>query len=409
MNLYRDNQIKGYCFFLLFYGLLLFGTNLALSISQTANARALYYMHDEAIASSLLEQGIPRDIVVIAFTNTETSAVGQKLLDAAGVGRQSENYLLPFFRRFQQITFYTMFTTALFLCLILFAGSLIFFMKRKQLYTKAEKVVDGYINGDYSGHLPQNHEGAIFQVFASVERLATMLQSKNETEYRTKEFLKHTISDISHQLKTPLAALTMYQEIIANEPENPDTIKRFSAKMDVSLRRMENLIQAMLKITRLDAGNILFCKDRCPVTELISYSISELEARAEKERKKIFTEGNSGQTIICDFGWTAEAVGNIVKNALDHMEAGGIVHISWEYTPIMLRISIADNGSGIAPEDISHVFKRFFRGKDSIGTQGIGLGLSLAKAIIEGQGGLISLQSEQGAGTVFIISFSTEL
>lgn len=366
-------------------------------------------MRDETVASSLLEQGVSREIVAAAFTNTETSAAGRKLLDAAGVGRHSENHMLPFFHRFQQITFYTQFAIALFLSLTLFAGSLTFLMKRKRLYMKADKVVTNYINEDYSCHLQQNCDGAIYQLFASVERLATMLQSKNDTEHRTKFFLKDTISDISHQLKTPLAALTMYQEIIANEPENPDTIRQFSVKIEVSLRRMESLIQSMLKITRLDAGNILFCKDMCTVAELISYSISELVARAEKEEKELCTEGDKEQIIMCDLRWTAEAVGNIVKNSLDHMDAGGIIHITWKRTPVMWRISIEDNGKGIAQEDIYHEFKRFYRSKESIGTQGVGLGLSLAKAIIEGQGGLISLQSEPGAGTVFIISFPTEL
>ena len=94
------------------------------------------------------------------------------------------------------------------------------------MYQQADKILLNYINGDYSCHLPQNYEGAIYQVFSSIEQLATMLQSKNETERKAKEFLKDTISDISHQLKTPLAALTMYQEIIESEPENAETVKK---------------------------------------------------------------------------------------------------------------------------------------------------------------------------------------
>ena len=93
------------------------------------------------------------------------------------------------------------------------------------MYQQVDKILLNYINGDYSCHLPQNYEGAIYQVFSSIEQLATMLQSKNETERKAKEFLKDTISDISHQLKTPLAALAMYQEIIESEPENAETVK----------------------------------------------------------------------------------------------------------------------------------------------------------------------------------------
>ena len=232
------------------------------------------------------------------------------------------------------------------------------------MYQQADKILLNYINGDYSCHLPQNYEGPIYQVFSSIEQLATMLQSKNETERKAKEFLKDTISDISHQLKTPLAALTMYQEIIESEPENAETVKQFAAKMGISLKRMEQLILSMLKITRLDTGNIIFEKKSCRVS---------------------------------------------VKNALDHTQAGGIVRITWERTPAMFRIFISDNGNGIVPEDIYHIFKRFYRSKHSLDTQGIGLGLPLAKSIIEGQNGVISVQSEVGKGTLFTLSFLTDL
>lgn len=106
--------------------------------------------------------------------------------------------------------------------------------------------------------------------------------------------------------------------------------------------------------------------------------------------------------------WTSEAIGNIVKNALDHTKQGGVIRIAWEYTPLMLRIFITDDGNGIAPEDIHHIFKRFYRSKHSLDTQGIGLGLPLAKSIIEGQGGIVSVKSEQNMGTTFTLAFLTE-
>ena len=226
---------------------------------------------------------------------------------------------------------------------------------------------------------------------------------------QAKEFLKDTISDISHQLKTPLAALAMYQEIVENEPDNAETVRQFVAKMGISLKRMEQLILSMLKITRLDTGNIVFEKNKCRVSELISHSINELTTRAKNENKEIQIEGDDEQQLICDMEWTGEAIGNIVKNALDHTQAGGIVRITWDSTPAMFRIFISDNGNGIAPEDIHHIFKRFYRSKHSLDTQGIGLGLPLAKSIIKGQGGIISVQSEVGNGTTFTLSFLTEL
>lgn len=333
-------------------------------------------------------------MVAVAFTNTDISDDGRSLLAAAGLGKQSESSMRPYFNQFQRSAFCTMLCTVLFFLFVLAIGIFIFFWKRKRLYQQADKILLNYINGDYSCHLPQNYEGAIYQVFSSIEQLATMLQSKNETERKAKEFLKDTISDISHQLKTPLAALTMYQEIIESEPENAETVKQFAAKMGISLKRMEQLILSMLKITRLDTGNIIFEKKSCRVSELIAHSVNDLTTRAKSESKQIQIDGDGEQQLICDMEWTGEAIGNIVKNALDHTQAGGIVRITWERTPAMFRIFISDNGNGIVPEDIYHIFKRFYRSKHSLDTQGIGLGLPLAKSIIEGQNGVISVQSE---------------
>lgn len=169
------------------------------------------------------------------------------------------------------------------------------------------------------------------------------------------------------------------------------------------------IILSMLKITRLDTGNIIFEKKSCRVSELIAHSVNDLTTRAKSESKQIQIDGDGEQQLICDMEWTGEAIGNIVKNALDHTQAGGIVRITWERTPAMFRIFISDNGNGIVPEDIYHIFKRFYRSKHSLDTQGIGLGLPLAKSIIEGQNGVISVQSEVGKGTLFTLSFLTDL
>ena len=315
---------------------------------------------------------------------------------------------LPEFTEFRKEAGRHMVSAVAWLSVFLMSGVFVFLRKRDRLYQRAEGIIQQYIAGDFSCHLPQTSEGAAYQMFSSMDQLATILQARGETQQKEKEFLKSTISDISHQLKTPLAALTMYQEIIAGEPENPDTVKEFSAKMGVSLKRIKQLIEAMLKITRLDAGGIVFDIQKNPVYEVVSHGINELKVRAKRENKKIILEGDRDQTVPCDLEWTGEAIGNIVKNALDHTDSGGIVHIMWAQSPALVRIQIKDNGSGILPKDIHHIFKRFYRSKKSLDTQGVGLGLPLAKAIVEGQKGVISVKSELGEGTAFTISFLTD-
>lgn len=409
MSFYQDRQVRGYGLFLACFSLCIVGMGLLLSIVQMELAKASYLSHSAAIATALFQRDIPSTVIAAALTSTEISEEGTALLAMAGVDASAESSLPPFHAQFQHISIAAALGMAILLVTALFAGTWVFFSARKRLYSQADQAVSGYLCGDYSQHLPRSSEGAIYQIFAQVEQLATMLQAKTETEHQAKEFLKKSISDISHQLKTPLAALAMYQEIIADEPEHPDTVREFSAKISVSLKRMEYLIQAMLKITRLDTGNIVFEKDCLNVAALVSQSIRELTTRAERENKQILVDGDAGQQLVCDRDWTCEAIGNIVKNALDHTDSGGTVRIHWEHTPAMLRIFITDNGNGIAPEDIHHIFKRFYRSKRSLDTQGIGLGLPLAKSIIEGQGGMIAVQSEPGTGTTFTLSFLTEL
>lgn len=406
MSLFQDKQIRKYWIFMICYAIFVMSVGNLFILIECNTIKKIYVTHDEKVVSSLLEQNVPKVVIENAMTCSETSKDGQHFLNRLGRGENSSS---SFLLEFEKQTFVIFGIVASILILTYFISSFIFFWSRKKLYYKAEKIIDNYINGDFSEHLPQNSEGDIYRFFSSVERLSTMLQSKNNAEHKVKEFLKSTISNISHQLKTPLAALNIYQGIISEEPENEEVVRRFSEKIGISLNHMEQLIGAMLKITRLDIGNIAFEKKEYYISELISHSVSQLTERAICEKKQIRILGNIKQVINCDLEWTSEAIGNIIKNALDHTKQGDIIRISWECTPVIFRIFISDNGNGIAQEDIHHIFKRFYRSKHSLNVQGVGLGLPLAKSIIEGQGGLISVQSEVTKGTTFTISFLTEL
>lgn len=406
MSLFQDKEIRKYWIFMICYAIFVMSVGSLFILIECNTIKKIYVTHDEKVVSSLLEQNVPKVVIENAMTCSETSKDGQHFLNRLGRGENSSS---SFLLEFEKQTFVIFGIVASILILTYFISSFIFFWSRKKLYYKAEKIIDNYINGDFSEHLPQNSEGDIYRFFSSVERLSTMLQSKNNAEHKVKEFLKSTISNISHQLKTPLAALNIYQGIISEEPENEEVVRRFSEKIGISLNHMEQLIGAMLKITRLDIGNIAFEKKEYYISELISHSVSQLTERAICEKKQIRILGNIKQVINCDLEWTSEAIGNIIKNALDHTKQGDIIRISWECTPVIFRIFISDNGNGIAQEDIHHIFKRFYRSKHSLNVQGVGLGLPLAKSIIEGQGGLISVQSEVTKGTTFTISFLTEL
>ena len=407
MSLLHDKYNRWYCIFIAALVPLLFLIVLTVIDTQTAAAKEIFLTHDNAIATSLLEEGVSKEVIATALMNTETDTTGNKFLAGIGLSNNTDIENLPYVSAVKNTTLISLFVMLFLWTLLLFLGTMLFLYHRERLYKKSENIIKDYIDGNYTVHLPQSNEGNIYQLLASVDQLATMLQAKNNTEQKTKEFLKNTISDISHQLKTPLSALVMYQEIIENEPDNPETVREFSLKSGTALKRIEQLIQSILKITRIDAGSIYFEKSNYSIPDILSHAISELTTRANNEKKEIVIDGDLEQMLYCDIEWTGEAIGNIVKNALDHTDAGGKITISWERTPAMIRIFITDNGHGIAGEDIHHIFKRFYRSKNTSDSQGIGLGLPLAKAIVEGQGGILSVQSERLQGTTFTLSFLT--
>ena len=376
---------------------------------QMRGIREALVEREKTAVSYLLEEGVSPAVAAAAWNHMEVTEEGEALLEQIGHTKQSQSYLLYLARREAvPLVILLVFGTLLF-AVVLMTGAGIFLQKREEIYENAERIVSGYGEGQFDTHLPGEKTGAIYRLFESVEQLALSLQAKSDAEHKAKEFLKNMISDISHQLKTPLAALDMYMEILSEESENAETVKAFSEKAVKSLERMEQLIQSLLRMARLDTGTIVFEKRRDYVSELVGQALGELTERAMREEKNILIEGEPEEMIFCDLNWTREAVANLVKNALDHTEAGGVIRISWKRSPAMLRIMIKDNGSGIAPEDIHYIFKRFYRSRKSVDRQGVGLGLPLAKAIVEGQGGMLSVESSPGVGAVFQISFLNEL
>lgn len=389
--------------------ILLLGLGILLCYWQTEAVKKVMLDHDSVVASSLLQQNVPPEVIAYALSNTKDDGQGRELLSKLGYTEKTAVRFLPAISSFKSTAFRNISISLLAFVTLLLVLCCIFLMQRERLYRQALKRILAFSEGDFSKHLPSSDEGTLFQLFASVDKLASALQAKGEAENKAKEFLKNTISDISHQLKTPLSALSMYNEIISEETDHPETIARFSQKAKVAIERMEQLIQMLLKITRLDAGSITFQKTSYPVSEVVQKAIENLTTRALKENKQIIVNGEPNERLTCDLQWTSEALGNIVKNALDHTNPRGHIYISWQRSSAMVRIQVTDDGTGIAPEDIHHIFKRFYQSKNSNNTQGIGLGLSLAKSIVEEQGGTITLQSTLNHGTTFIISFLTEL
>lgn len=298
----------------------------------------------------------------------------------------------------------------IFLCSLCMAVAILivcyeYFKEQHKIIEDAILQITEYISGNQNARIECDYEGELYRLFHEVNSLVSILNAHAENELRAKEFLKNTIADISHQLKTPLAALNIYNGILQGEAENLPTIQEFTDLSEQELDRIETLVQNLLKITKLDAGTMVMEKAEENVSEMMASIERHFLFRAKKEEKKIILSGNDDITLLCDRNWLMEAISNIVKNSLDHTQRGKEIHIEWKQFASVVQVNIKDNGSGIHKEDLHHIFKRFYRSHFSKDTQGIGLGLPLAKAIIEAHNGTIEVDSELGIGTIFTINF----
>lgn len=280
-----------------------------------------------------------------------------------------------------------------------------YFKRQNQLMEQAVAQIHAYLDGNRDARIACDDEGELYRLFHSVNSLAAVLNAHADNELREKEFLKNTISDISHQLKTPLAALNIYNGLLQDEAANPSTVKQFADLSEQELDRIEALVQSLLKITRLDAGAIMLEKAAENVADMMQDVALHFSYRARQESKKILLSGPDSLCLFCDRDWLKEAIDNLVKNAFDHTEGGAAIRIAWRALPSGVQIMVQDNGCGIHPEDIHHIFKRFYLSRFSSDKQGLGLGLPLTKAIVEAHNGTIEVDSTPGLGSTFTMNF----
>ena len=305
---------------------------------------------------------------------------------------------------------YQRFSLFLLLVFVLAGGAILavgcsYFKKQNQVMEQAVSQINAYLDGDHNARIECDDEGELYRLFHAVNSLAAVLNAHADNELREKEFLKNTISDISHQLKTPLAALNIYNGLLQDEDIEVSSVKEFAGLSEQELDRIETLVQSLLKITRLDAGAIVLEKNAENVADMMRDIELHFAHRARQEKKEIILSGSDHLSLFCDRDWLNEAIDNIVKNAFDHTESGATIRVAWKELPSGVQIVITDNGCGIHPEDIHHIFKRFYRSRFSKDKQGIGLGLPLAKAIVEAHNGTIEVDSELGIGTTFTMNF----
>lgn len=272
----------------------------------------------------------------------------------------------------------------------------------KKLGERADEMVEGNFNSNEI----KFEEGDFYVFYNKFTHMGERLESALKDLQDEKINLKDIINDISHQLKTPLSALIAYNDILKNH-ENMDveTKSKFIEMTSEQLDRMDWLITTLLKYARIESNAVSYNKEMIPLSESIRYAIAPLKLSADNKNQNIELDINSEGYYFHDKKWIAESLSNIIKNAIEHTDINGKIKITLEETPMSISITISDNGEGIEKTELKNIFKRFYKGKNSINPKSIGIGLSLSKKIIEAHGGSITAESDLGKGTSFNIIF----
>lgn len=329
---------------------------------------------------------------------------GMKILKEYGLTEDLENKLFPYVNEAVTSNYYYIIALFLIMTMLLFIINYfqyVYFYKRARSISKAAKMV---IEGQYDISIDEDKEGDFSKLARSFNSMRGIIRNNLESLNKEKQFLVNLLSDISHQLKTPLASMILYNDILLTKELSKEKKQLFLGNNKKQLYRMDWLIKSILKLARLDARAIEFSKEKISLNETIENSIYELKEKADEARVAVSLKQASNINFNHDRRWMEEALINIIKNDIEHTKAGGKVEVELIENPIYVRIEIVDNGEGINKADLPNIFKRFYKAKNSK-SDSVGIGLALSKAIIEAHDGMIDVQSEVGHGTKFTITF----
>lgn len=297
-------------------------------------------------------------------------------------------------------------TLALFLACGGTAASLFYYLRgrQRQIDCLAE-YIRSVQRGDYSLEIDTNDVDELSGLKNELYKVTVTLRESAERARSQKKALADSVSDISHQLKTPLASVMILLDNLTDSPDMEEkTRRKFMGEITSQLSRISWLAAVMLKLSRLDAGVVKFHRQRLDVGQLLKQVAKRLEILAEWKRVSLELQTKPDIFLTGDESWLAEALSNIVKNAIEHSPAGSAVLLTAEDNEVYTAISVRDFGPGMTPEEQKHIFQRFYRSPYA-GEDSTGIGLSLAKEIIERQNGYLTADSKQGEGTLMWVRF----
>ena len=274
--------------------------------------------------------------------------------------------------------------------------------KRYKRIASLASDINKVLHGDNSISLENYSEGELAILHSEIYKMTVRLREQQNNLINDKKYLADSIADISHQIRTPLTSINLLVQLLSAPNLTDERRQELTHELYGMLSRIDWLITTLLKISKLDAGTVTFKKEKVSLQTLINKSCSTLLVPIELRGQELVI--NTNGDFVGDLSWTCEAIGNIVKNCMEHTQEGGKIEIEACENALYTEITIKDNGTGIAKEDMPHIFERFYKGKDS-DDKSFGVGLALSRMIITSQKGTVKAENRNPHGAKFTIRF----
>lgn len=342
-----------------------------------------------------------REIVEILNSSDKTN---NEILREYGIELDKDSVILENNTDFQKFIIIDVSTLIVFILIL----SIIVFKynhSESKKINEITKYIEEINRGNYKLNIEENTEDELSILKNELYKITIMLKEVAENSQKDKTTLKDSLSDISHQIKTPITSILIMLDNILSDENMPEDIKKdFIKDIKREIINIKFLVESILKLSKIDSNSIKFIKKEVSIKDIINESVKNVSMLSELKNIEIIVSGDDSIKTICDLKWQVEAITNILKNCIEHSYENRKIYINYNQNNMYTELKIEDNGTGIDAKDLPHIFERFYKGKNS-SSDSVGIGLALSKSIIESNNGYIQVDSKLNKGTTFIIKY----
>lgn len=390
-------QNKKYIILSIMAFVIIMTTNIIISLNIYDNYNKKETNDKYLVIGNIINSNNDKDKLILGYLHNQNIDIGKNYLNdniTLNINNQIYNHNLK-----RNLIIYSASST--FICYILFMLLIILYKKSQdKKINEISNYMNSVLNGNYSLDIRSYEEGRLSILKNDIYKITVKLKEQTDMAINEKNNLEMILSDISHQIKTPLTSMYVINDLLKSDKLSKKEKIEFLNKNESQLERIEWLVTSLLKLSRLDNGFVKLKKEKVEVAKLIDNCLNPLLIPIELKNQNVVKQIDNFEIDI-DFNWFSEAIINILKNAHEHTNAFGTIKIEASDNSMYSSIIISDNGTGISKQDLPHIFERFYKGDNQ--KESIGIGLNMAKKIIDLSGGEINVLSTPSEGTTFII------